>query len=808
MGDTELEERSRLLSRIRALETELNARLKARNDSKKHATEIAVGEVLEDLERSLKDPNADWESDSEGEEDVSQEKAISKKAKQDILKFARSKVNSIKSAIIIVRNDCEMRTETVIAGATVEERPKEVYVEVHQGMTLRSLVELACEYFGVAFESNIRLVDERGIWHKMDQAVLEAIRPSRRRYPALYLQRRNGIDEVLRQCEFSNGNDEFFLAQQRKKQAPIAPVVHVPVNDQTTTTAASGSRLNNNGTTLALNSNVINHTQQQQVAHAIWRLDPILFSWRRVACDFLLCLALFIILCVFLALAPKYTEASGVTKLVAGSLVDVNFVNPITNTTRTSVKDMADWNDFWAWANGPLTHVVNQEYFLEKQSVLLGPVRFRQNRVKPKPCLRRTESTPCYPEYSPGSELTDAMWAGTKFIKNDPSVQRISALFGDYAAQGYIVDVVPFISSSSEFCTSLPLNNGEDQVCGPTSITPVYQTCWQCLLDALEGNGWLDDGSRLVTVQFIVYNANANMFIDSIFAFELGSHGFLHVTYEVRYISVRTLSPQQRSAFIAIVSLLISVIGIQFFQTTAYMRAVWTAAARMDTHSLTSEPYFLYRIWWSLPTKYTIWNPIIFALCVGGLAMVDADVSKPVLPQDGNWASVKFASILALGSLQTGEILLGVANMAVAYKLATYFQFTSLFLGFFQGIFENMFMLCLAMTLALCSFAWLLTVTSINFGNAITPSFAENFVFVVRLLLNQVSPEEFERVGADRWFSLSWVFYASQISLNLILVRIAAPICYHALKRENSAAEFVMEHMRRINFSIKQVFAT
>jgi len=282
------------------------------------------------------------------------------------------------------------------------------------------------------------------------------------------------------------------------------------------------------------------------------------------------------------------------------------------------------------------------------------------------------------------------------------------------------------------------------------------------------------------------------------------------VTYEVRYMSVQTLTTGQRAAFIVVVSLLISFIGLQFFQTGAFLRRVWLEATKLDLHSQTSDPSFLFRVWWTLPTRLTIWNPIIFVLCICGMTLVDRPVLAPpgLTNTNGSTIITTFASIQSIGDLQNGQILLGVANLVVAYKLATYFEFTARFITYFQLICENMLMLCAAMTLTICSFAWLLAVTSSTTAPKVAPSFQESFVLVVRMLLSQVTPNEFETLGSDMWFSFSFIFYASQIVLNLILVRIAAPICYHALKKEESAAEFVMESMRKTTNSFRQLFAT
>ena len=124
----------------------------------------------------------------------------------------------------------------------------------------------------------------------------------------------------------------------------------------------------------------------------------------------------------------------------------------------------------------------------------------------------------------------------------------------------------------------------------------------------------------------------------------------------------------------------------------------------------------------------------------------------------------------------------GVVNCFVALKLYTYLQSTQVFIDYFFKVFENIIMLCAFMLLIVASFAWLISAASSGTPASVQfISYGNSFLLVVRLLLDNIDPSSYYDLTGATLFTLDWTYYFSQIALNLILVKIASPICYLAL---------------------------
>lgn len=870
----EEEERQRLTDKIQALELELSTRQAFKAADSRKDDEIAADEVLDDIEtKVLKNISTQWDddSDSDEEENGDPSKRKEKDPTLSVLRYVRDRSTKLTSMYILVRNDTDLFQNDSIQNNINSDRMKDVLVETLQDMTFRFVLELVCEYWGVPInDGSLRLVDERGTWHRLDSTVAGSIRPSRRQHPVLYLQGKVEIEQALRELEHGR-------IDQMKFNAPNGAVLDVA--PLLVSNKVFGSELTSPVREDEPNDAANYHTggfgsrfQSLTIAtRFIWKRDPILFTWRRVGFDFLLNLILFIILCIVLASVPRYRNSTGAAVMVKNSLVDVSFtsmlnnsflpgnattsvsssptaasINPttsptlITNSTTAAPVDarrlgapdvtssvifeqissqpqqqqqpltlegltsIVKWEDFWGWVHGPLTDVVTRPYFLDPQAMLYGPVRFRQNRVNPFPCTNPEASNiTCFPAYSSRTEQRDLYFSGTTYatLITNPTLTWVSGKFADYDPEGYIVEVNTQSIQGGKGCPILYDAQNKNKVCSAPNNS---LSCWDCVINTLRSNNWLDDGTRLVVVEFLVYSADEYCFFDTRFAFELGVSGYIHTTYETRYISAAGPVYTQSVGYIVIISLLISVIGVQFFQGLLYVRAVWIESKQLVPS--VGFSYFL-QICWSLPTRFTIWNPIIFGLCVAGMVYESQPVTVSSIPPNGSNLDLNFSNInTSVVALQNGLVYLGVANMVVAYKLATYFEFTSKFIDYLDSIMENLFMLCVAMTLAVCSFAWLLTMSTTSMSIGPTSTFGDSFVFVVRMLIGQVTPTEFETNWSENWLTFSWVFYASQIVLNLILVKIAAPICYQGLKQ--GLGEYLLDTIAWIELSVRKWFAT
>ncbi|CAH8864327.1 unnamed protein product [Trichobilharzia szidati] len=206
--------------------------------------------------------------------------------------------------------------------------------------------------------------------------------------------------------------------------------------------------------------------------------------------------------------------------------------NPADDNTRP-FQSIKDQTSMWAYIKGQLLDSlywdtwynqlnvsINERGFIGHDNKILGVPRLRQLRVDPSKCktqsTMRTVIQKCYPAYS-----TDAEYKGPLevqgnitpyYTKNawnfsDASVTGatgFSAPYGYYEGSGYIQDL-----SKSRNIT-------------------------EAILDELFQGRWIDQATRVLFIDFTVYNANINMFMIVKITFEMPESGGIFGSCEIQ----------------------------------------------------------------------------------------------------------------------------------------------------------------------------------------------------------------------------------------------------------------------------------
>ncbi|KAK6494157.1 polycystin-2-like [Huso huso] len=187
------------------------------------------------------------------------------------------------------------------------------------------------------------------------------------------------------------------------------------------------------------------------------------------------------------------------TKVMSQLFLDT----PLSNDEKTNFKTLASMGDFWKFAEGPLlgglywdawynnkTLPENQS-FIYYENLLLGVPRLRQLKVRNESCAihedLRDEIQDCYNMYSMGNEDTSpfGLLSGTAWTyakEEDLNGSHHWGLITTYSGGGYYLD----LSRTREKTAAK--------------------------VKTLKENLWLDRGTRVVFIDFSVYNANINLF--------------------------------------------------------------------------------------------------------------------------------------------------------------------------------------------------------------------------------------------------------------------------------------------------------
>ncbi|XP_041048078.1 polycystin-2 isoform X2 [Carcharodon carcharias] len=187
------------------------------------------------------------------------------------------------------------------------------------------------------------------------------------------------------------------------------------------------------------------------------------------------------------------------TKVMANLFLDT----PFSENEKTNFRSVSNMDDFWKFTEGPLLDglywdlwynnetLAENKSFIYYENLLLGVPRVRQLKVKNESCKihedLKDEIKECYDVYSVANEDTApfGLMSKTAWIYTSEKDLKETSYWGlvaTYSGAGYYLD----------------LARHRDETAAKLKV--------------LKENLWLDRGTRVVFVDFSVYNANINLF--------------------------------------------------------------------------------------------------------------------------------------------------------------------------------------------------------------------------------------------------------------------------------------------------------
>ncbi|XP_004523517.1 polycystic kidney disease 2-like 2 protein [Ceratitis capitata] len=219
--------------------------------------------------------------------------------------------------------------------------------------------------------------------------------------------------------------------------------------------------------------------------------------------------------------------------------------------------------------------------FLE-QNLVLGPPRLRQIRVKENSCdvhdLFGRYFSKCYADYAVSEEDTGDLFKGTKYqTLNELGADSIWGEITTYRSGGFV--------------RKLTYNYNENNQ----------------ILSELKTSKWLDRASRLIIVEFTLYNANTNLVNNVKFIGELPSTGGVITRYSIQSVKLGSIFWRD--------GIPLFVTGIFFYLFICY----YTVVEALEVKNIGITNYV--RILWNFvdfliillayfTLAYNIWHPI------------------------------------------------------------------------------------------------------------------------------------------------------------------------------------------------------
>ncbi|XP_054085331.1 polycystic kidney disease 2-like 2 protein isoform X2 [Zeugodacus cucurbitae] len=204
--------------------------------------------------------------------------------------------------------------------------------------------------------------------------------------------------------------------------------------------------------------------------------------------------------------------------------------------------------------------------FLE-QNLVLGPPRLRQLRVRENTCdvhnVFGRYFSKCYADYSGSDEDTSDIYKGTRY--NTLSALNADSIWGQvttYRSGGYVRSLSYHFNENNQ------------------------------ILSDLKSRKWLDRASRLIMVEFTLYNANKDLVNNIKFIGELPSTGGVVTTFSIESVKLRSVFWRDGIA--------IFVIGIIFYLFIFY----FTIIEILEVIRIGCTNYLAY-----CTLIYNIWHP-------------------------------------------------------------------------------------------------------------------------------------------------------------------------------------------------------
>ncbi|XP_075072553.1 polycystin-2-like protein 1 isoform X3 [Mixophyes fleayi] len=206
------------------------------------------------------------------------------------------------------------------------------------------------------------------------------------------------------------------------------------------------------------------------------------------------------------------------------------FLNTPSSDTGVTFQTIGSMSDFWSFSQGPLLDGLywtkwynnesldhNQNSFIYYENLLLGVPRMRQLKVENNSCVVhkdfREDISGCYDVYSVEEEDTNPFGlingtAWTYFTEDELGGSSHWGKIATYSGGGYYIDF---------------------ELTKPDTLKS---------LQNLKNNLWLDRGTRVVFIDFSVYNANINLFCVLRLVVEFPATGGAIPSWQIRTVKL------------------------------------------------------------------------------------------------------------------------------------------------------------------------------------------------------------------------------------------------------------------------------
>ncbi|XP_036325003.1 polycystic kidney disease 2-like 1 protein [Rhagoletis pomonella] len=212
-------------------------------------------------------------------------------------------------------------------------------------------------------------------------------------------------------------------------------------------------------------------------------------------------------------------------------------VNTFTHEASVRFADLATTADMWAFLETKFiidlhgdnasqsstsgeraagTHSVENKLIFLEQNLVLGPPRLRQIRVKEGSCdvhdVFGRYFNKCYADYSSGVEDTSKEFKSAKYkTLNELGAHSIWGEISTYRSGGFVKDFTYDFNENKQIMSNLKTEK------------------------------WLDRASRLIIVEFTLFNANRNIMNNVKFIGELPSTGGVVTSYSIQSVKMASV---------------------------------------------------------------------------------------------------------------------------------------------------------------------------------------------------------------------------------------------------------------------------
>jgi hypothetical protein len=685
--------------------------------------------------------------------------------------------------------------ELLSLAEAIRESTRETCIQVRFGMeTLkvrlplsasgRELQRMIGEYWGITeqeMKDDMRMIDARDIWMDPDQPISDTVGdlilfhappvPLTQQEQLLVEEsnynhnisigsslrlRSSARHNMFRHSNTNNNSSRINNTSGKlKKQSTAQSMI------QTTTYAGSFARRTRDETredAPTLFSFIPNIADSNNIPTS---RDPVLFTARRVWCDCLATLTLFLLLTCWLALGfasgnsieylNKATFACLFTTGSSSSGSTFSSSLPVTNSI----------NNFWLWVQGPLKNTMfppssSTNFLLSGNSgttrLFHNVVRLRTIHVKPIPCAyvpplpgggARWLSS-CYPGYNIQMvQSTPNEWGASTYF-NDNTGPVIYGTFATYGTEGYVMDLFP------------------------NSSDPYHS--WDLPITQLQQLPWIDNSTRLVTAEFIAFNANDNVVVDALVALEQDVTGLVEPIILIRSVHIIT-SMSNQTGFTVVFSLFLFYTFVQEMQYLLFSIFYAKQSRAGGNHDETALQFCLFG--GKLNSRVII-NVFIIGFGAAGIAIQHSSMAQFVHLVNSAQVDGTFESFMDLvQSDQMGYILLGMTDVFVSFKLYTYIADDIL-------PFRVLLDVVIAWLISLLAFALLgFTLSNESKSNAFS-SIGSGILALIRLFLGGFSVTEIDDITSSPAESMS-LYFVFMLTVGLILVRLSSSVWFVSL---------------------------